>query len=112
MILSFALTTQEFLSGKKTATRRNWKPRTLRAWQKAWDDGRLEHKAADKVLYRGGKIIGHFVLTARPELSPLSAMTQSDLLEEGGMCQTVEEFCLLVDQLIGKQMVVVKFQKL
>jgi DNA adenine methylase len=103
MILSFALTTQEFLSDKKTATRRNWKPRTLRVWQKAWDSGRLEHQAVSRGLYRGGKIIGKFRLTARPELAPLSAMTAADLVAEGGMCQTVAQFCQFVGQTPEKQ---------
>lgn len=112
MILSFALTATEFLSGQKTATRRNWTPRTLLVWQRAWDSGRLEHQAVNRGLYRGGKIIGKFRLTARPELSPLSAMTTADLVAEGGMCQTVAQFCQFVGQTPDKQMVVVKFKKL
>jgi len=63
MILSFALTEKEFLSGQKTETRRDWTDRTLKCWQNAWDAGRVTHLAADCGLHRGGKIIGSFKLS-------------------------------------------------
>jgi len=112
MIISFALTTEEFLAGIKTETRRNWTARTLRAWQNAWDQGRLEHLAADKGLYCGGKIIGRLRLTARPTLEPLSTMTAASLAAEGGMCATVPDFCRLVGQPASKEMAVVRFLKI
>lgn len=112
MIISFALTEKEFMSGNKTETRRDWADRTLRAWQNAWDRGQHIHQAADKVLYAGGKIIGRLQLTARPERQALFFMTPADLRAEGGMCATVADFCQLVKQPSEKQMVVVKFKKL
>ena len=112
MILSFSLTTTEFLSGNKTETRRDWTERTLRCWQNAWDQGRHKHLAATKGLHRGGKIMGVFMLTARPERQALFFMTPSNLVAEGGMCKTVAEFFQLVKQPAEKAMVVVKFQKL
>lgn len=112
MILSFSLTEKEFLSGRKTETRRNWTDRTLKCWQNAWDMGRLRHLAANRGLHRGGKIIGRFELTARPERQALFFMTNADLQAEGAMCRTVAEFCQLVQQPAEKQMVVVKFHKI
>lgn len=112
MILSFALTKDEFLSGRKTASRRDWKPEHLRRWQKAWDEGRHVHEAVDKVLFAGGSRIGQFKLTARPFLQPLHQMTPADLQAEGGMCRTVEDFCRFVAQPPTKQMVVLQFLKI
>ena len=112
MIISFALTASEFLNGGKTETRRDWKDRTLRVWQCAWDHGHHVHQASDKAIYRGGKIIGRLLLTARPERQSLFFMTPTDLKAEGGMCRTVVEFCHLVKQSPVKPMTVIKFQKL
>lgn len=42
-------------NGTQDTTRRVWKPRTLAAWQKAWDEGRLIHDAVDRNLAYGGK---------------------------------------------------------
>ena len=111
MIISFALTQSEFLSGNKTETRRDWKDRTLKVWQNAWDAGRRRHLAATKGLHRGGKIFGQFELTARPEREPLATMTAASLKAEGGMCATVAEFCALVKQPPEKLMTVVRFKK-
>lgn len=83
MILSFAKTVDDFLSGKKTATRRFFAERTIKMWQKAWDDGRCIHKAYDKSPRNGGKQIGWFELFERPYLQPLSKMTEEDLIFEG-----------------------------
>ena len=111
MIISFALTQKQFLAGIKTETRRDWTDRTLKCWQNAWDAGRLRHLAASRGLHRGGKIIGAFVLTARPVREALRTMTAANLKAEGGMCATVGEFCRLVQQRPSKKMVVVKLKK-
>lgn len=93
MILSFGWTAECLPpNGPKDTTRRIWKPRTLASWQKAWDEGRLEHTAVDKCLAYGGKRIGLIELTARPELESLYKMPPEDLIREGGMCTTVDEF--------------------
>ena len=112
MIISFALTTEQFLAGIKTETRRDWVDSTLRAWQRAWDDGRLIHVATDKALYRGGKRIGTFRLTKRPYRQKLSEMTAENLKAEGGMCATIADFCKLVDRDPDDEMTVVHFEKL
>ena len=112
MNISFALTKNEFLAGIKTETRRDWKDRTLKTWQNAWDAGRRTHQATDKLLHRGGKIIGRFELTARPEREPLSIMTAENLKAEGGMCATLTEYFALIKQPPEKVMTVVRFKKL
>lgn len=78
--------------GPKDTTRRIWKPRTLAAWQEAWDEGRLEHDAVNKCLAYGGKRIGKVKLIERPYLQPIAQIPDTDLIREGGMCITVDEF--------------------
>ena len=93
MIISFGWTA-EYLppDGPKDTTRRIWKPRTLASWQRAWDEGRLDHGAVDKCLAYGGKRIGWIELKERPILQRLADMPESDLVREGGMVQSVDEF--------------------
>ena len=98
-IISFALTTDEFLSGRKTVTRRDWAKNHLKRWQKWYDERKRIHTAYDKVPFAGGQEIGRFFLTERPYQEKLADMPLSDLKEEGGMCDSIEEFC----ELIGKK---------
>lgn len=93
MIISFGWTAQYLPPhGTKDTTRRIWKPRTLAAWQKAWDNGKLTHVAVDKCLAYGGERIGFITLLERPFVQRLSEMPYEDLIREGGMVATVEEF--------------------
>lgn len=93
MIISFGWTAQYLPpNGTKDTTRRIWKERTLASWQKAWDEGRLVHDAVDKNLAYGGKRIGKVTLIERPYLEPLHKMPDADLIREGGMVATVQEF--------------------
>ena len=93
MIISFGWTA-EFLppNGTKDTTRRIWKPRTFEQWQRAWDDNRLHHTAVNKCLAYGGKIIGQISLKERPYLEKLADMPEADIVREGGMVATVDEF--------------------
>lgn len=110
--ISFFLTTKEFLSGRKTVTRRRWKPRHLAMWQRLWDTGRLEHDAWDKLPYAGGKKVGRFRLTCRPYLERLIDMPESDLVAEGGMAETLAEFRQLVGGTLQERLAVIRFEKL
>ncbi len=112
MILSFSITTREFLSGEKSVTRRFWKPEQLRRWQKAWDEERLIHDAWDKIPIAGGQKIGRFRLTSRPYLERLKHMPKSDLAAEGGMCRSIEEFIDLVNKTPDTEAAVIRFEKL
>ncbi|MEL6383844.1 MAG: hypothetical protein AAFQ89_15590 [Cyanobacteria bacterium J06626_18] len=93
MIISFGWTSQYLPPhGPKDTTRRVWQPRTLAAWQKAFDQGRHTHTAVNKCLAYGGKRIGNITLLERPFLQPLQQMPESDLIREGGMCSSVDEY--------------------
>ena len=112
MIISFAKTKKEFLSGNKTVTRRAWKTKHLKQWQKAWDEGRLIHQAWSKIPIAGGRFLAKIKLTCRPYLEKLSDMSSEDLLAEGGMCETLGEFCKLVDKSPSDTMAVIRFFKI
>ena len=111
-LISFALTTKEFLSGRKTVTRRAWKDKYRGKWIKWYNSGKVIHDACDKVLYAGGKRIGKFELTCAPYLEKLSNMPLSDLKAEGGMCKTREEFCELIGKTMDDYVTVIRFKKL
>lgn len=110
--ISFALTEKEFLSGKKTVTRRNWKSSHLAKWQQWYDEGKRVHDAWNKVPFAGGKKVGTFELTERPYLERLSDMPVSDLEAEGGMVETLEEFYQLVGLPSDHVVAVIRFKKL
>jgi len=95
MIISFGWTTDAFLSGKKTCTRRQWSPRHMAAWQKAWDEGRLVHDAWDKLPHAKGRKIGQIRLTCRPYRERLADMHPIDLVFEGNLWADMGEFLSL-----------------
>ena len=109
--ISFALTTNEFMSGTKTVTRRKWKLSHYKNWQRYWDEGKKIHDAWDKVPFAGGKKIGQFELTCRPYHEYLSDMPESDLAAEGGMVDTLDEFYELIKAHPNEQVVVIRFRK-
>ena len=110
MIISFGMTQQELLSGTKTVTRRFWKPSYIKTWQKAWDEGRTKHHAYDRSPRNGGKQVGWIELTERPYREALYMLPEADLVAEGGMCATLEEFCELVGKKVDAVACVVRFQ--
>lgn len=114
MFLSFAWTTKEFLAGIKTVTRRDWKERTMRTWQKAWDEGRLIHDAYDRLPIWKGRKIGQFRLTARPYWESLKDMPVEDLKAEGfgDRFRNVMEYIRFVRQDPNKVMAVIRFEKM
>ena len=111
-ILTFSLTKQQFLSGAKTVTRRTWAEKHIEMWQRLWDTERLVHDAWDKIPIAGGEPIGKFRLTVRPYREQLANMPVEDLIEEGGMCATIDEFCYLIGRSPNDVVTVVRFEKL
>ena len=95
-ILSFSLTKDEFLSGKKTVTRREWADTYHEMWERMWDTNRLIHDAYDNIPRAGGKKIGQIRLIHKPYKERLSDMPFDDLDAEGGMCSSHEEFYNLI----------------
>ena len=94
MIISFGWTSAYLPpDGTKTMTRRIWSDRHYIAWCNAYDrDPFRWHTAVDKALCYGGKRIGEIQQLCRPCLQALGEMPEADLVREGGMCSTVEEF--------------------
>jgi len=110
MILSFAWTTEALLAGQKTCTRRRWSSRHFGAWRQAWRKGRLEHQAWDKVPRAGGKRVGTIRLTCEPYKERLADMPESDVLAEGGMWASKQEFIELFGGAADLAVVVVRFE--
>lgn len=93
MIISFGWTAQYLPpNGTKTCTRQVWTPKTFSTWESAFKSDYRHHIAVDKKISYGGKRIGTIFLTDRPYLQRLSEMPESDLIAEGGMAATLDEF--------------------
>lgn len=91
MIISFALTEKELLAGLKTVTRRRWKPLTAARFKAG-----TIHQAYSKLPYvNGARKLGTIRATADAYQERLGDISAADLMAEGGMCQTVEEFLAL-----------------
>ncbi|MBW4554114.1 MAG: hypothetical protein KME35_23875 [Aphanocapsa sp. GSE-SYN-MK-11-07L] len=112
MIITFAWTTEVFLAGTKTVTRRDWSDRTFAQWYRAWDTNRLVHDAYDKSPRCGGRKVGTFKLTARPYRERLGDFPESDLADEGGLWETVQEYIDLQGGQPDQVLTVVRFCKL
>lgn len=109
MIISFGWTTSAFLAGDKTCTRRQWSPRHMAAWQKAYDQGRLIHDAWDKNPRCRGQRIGQIRLACRPYYERLADMHPDDLAAEGGLWTSIEEFITLFGD-PAQEVCVVRFE--
>lgn len=112
MIITFAWTSKQFLSGLKSVTRRDWSDRTFEQWCRAWDQGRRIHKAYDKSPRCGGQQIGTFHLSQRPYRERLIDMPKRDLIREGGLWKTKEEFIELLGGDPDKVMTVIRFWRI
>jgi hypothetical protein len=112
MIITFAWTTEIFLAGKKTVTRRDWSDRTFEQWCKAWEDKRLVHQAWDKSPRCGGQMVGTFILTARPYRERLGNFPAYDLVAEGGLWPTVGDYQELQGGNLDTVLTVIRFCKL
>ncbi len=93
--ISFGYTAQYL--DHKTCTRRDWKDshaaKFLNAFDRAAAAGQqLRVPAIDKGYHAGGKQIGWLVICDRPYKERLADMGGYDLMSEGGMCDSVEEF--------------------
>jgi hypothetical protein len=113
MILSFSKTLDEYLSGTKTVTRRSWKASHMKTWQKQFDKGNYIHQAWSALPFIEGAYELHsFKLTCRPYWEQLADMPASDLIAEGGMCQTLDEFYELIGMTPDETVAVVRFNVL
>jgi hypothetical protein len=93
MILSFGWTSQYLPpTGCKDTTRRLWSDRTFKTWCNAWESDRLWHDAVDKQLCFKGNYIGRIKLLEKPFKQPISEITPDELVREGNMVSTVDEF--------------------
>jgi hypothetical protein len=111
-ILSFSMTKDEFLKGSKTVTRRSWSDKHFEMWVNFWETERYIHDAWDNIPRAGGKKIGEIQLTEKPYREKLKDMPVSDLIAEGGMCTSIEEFIELIGKTPDDYVTVVRFTKI
>jgi len=102
-IISFAWTTNAFLAGNKTETRRDWDDKYARSFHK----GDIV-QAYDKNPRAGGKLIGFIRLTEDPFKQWLHDMTDADEIAEGHLWGSAEKY----REAMGKdrQVWVIKFE--
>lgn len=81
----------------------------LNQWKKHPDK---IHTAVDKQLCYGGKIIGYFRQTACPYKEKLGDMPENDLLAEGGLWKTVDEFIEFIKGDPEEIVTVITFKKI
>ena len=111
-ILIFSMTKDEFLHGTKTVTRRSWSDQHFEMWANFWETERHTHDAWDNIPRAGGKKIGELQLTEKPYREKLMDMPPTDLIAEGGMCSSVEEFIELIGKTPEDYVTVVRFIKI
>ena len=111
-IISFSKTETEFLSGTKTVTRRGWSDHQFNMWLRMWYSKRLVNDAYNKITQVGGKKIGTFKLTERPYQERLVHMPAEDLVAEGAMCDSLEEYYRLIGKLPEDVVTVIRFKKI
>jgi len=116
MIITFSTTAKlaqaygkpdPLIYGVKTVTRRLWSDRTANSWIKYW--GKV-HKAYDKAPYTKGRQIGWVKLTEPPYQEKLADMPEGDLIKEGDLWDSKEDYfkCINCD---GSEIVwVARFQ--
>lgn len=78
-IISFAWTTEALLKGKKTQTRRFWKPKYAKQFKK----GDIV-QAYDKNPRAKGKLVAFIKLTEKPYIQDIMMISEADFQAEGG----------------------------
>jgi len=111
MIISFAWTTEAFLQGLKTETRRFWDDEYMRRFVKVCAENDGCFLAYDKSPRFGGKRIGICRLKSKPFKQQLKFVTESDEKAEGGLWGSAAKY---VEMMGGpyKEPYVIKFEVL
>jgi hypothetical protein len=110
VFISFAWTSEAYLNGLKTCTRRDWKDRHFQQWVRAYQNDHLVHDAWSNLPFvAGAEKIGRFRLACEPYRERLADMREEDLVAEGGLWESKEEFIRLQGGDPSKELVVVRF---
>lgn len=120
MIFSFALTSQlskkldkpdPLLNNIKTVTRRTWSPGYASRVIKQYHEGKTVHDAWSMMPYaRGAKRLGAIALVACPYLEKLEDMPNEDVVKEGDLWNSKEEFIKFVKLSPNDSVWVVRFE--
>ncbi|MCS4142165.1 hypothetical protein [Salinibacter ruber] len=109
-IITFSLTCDALLCGRKTVTRRDWKPSHMTNWQRWYDEGKHIHDAYDQIPIAGGSKIAEIQLVERPYWESLNNMPEDDLDAEGGMVDSLEDFYELIGLPPSHEVAVIRFE--
>lgn len=109
-IITFSLTCDALLAGRKSVTRRDWKSSHMGNWQRWYDEGKYVHDAYDRIPIAGGQKIAEIRLVERPYWEALENMPEGDLEAEGGMVDNLEQFYELVGLPPSKEVAVIRFE--
>lgn len=109
-IITFSLTSDALLKGKKSVTRRDWKRSHMSNWQRWYDEGRRVHDAYDRIPIAGGRKIAEIRLIERPYWETLKNMPEEDLEAEGGMVDKLDRFYDLIGLPPSHEVAVVRFE--
>lgn len=106
MIISFAMTTDAFLAGKKTVSRRRWADRTARQYRAG-----TIHQAWNKLpRARGARRIGTIRATVDAYQEALRDMPFEDVALEGTPATTVAEYIEFIEGRPDEVLWVVRFE--
>ncbi|MCT7953520.1 hypothetical protein NG798_27365 [Ancylothrix sp. C2] len=101
MIISFSITSKlakekgvddPLLTGTKTVTRRLWKQSTAEKYQRIFKNQEVVYAWDNAPYVLGSKQIATIILTHQPYQEKLGDMPENDLLAEGGLWGTKDEF--------------------
>jgi len=90
--ISFGHTCDRLLSGSKTVTRRQWKPKHVAKFIKAYEEKQLVRALSKDRRYKGEQV-GWLKLTSLPHKELLSQINQADCAAEGYPELTPQKFC-------------------
>jgi hypothetical protein len=109
-IITFSMTRDALLNGRKSVTRRDWKPSHMANWQRWYDEEKHIHDAYDQIPIAGGSKIAEIRLVERPYWEPLKNMPEDDLEAEGGMVDNLVGFYELIGLPPSHEVAVIRFE--
>ncbi|KYC42031.1 hypothetical protein WA1_18685 [Scytonema hofmannii PCC 7110] len=120
MIFSFSLTNKlseqlnkpnPLLTGAKTVTRRNWSEKHAQQIVCAYQKGNGTHQAWSNMPYvKGAYRMGFVSLTSVPVFEKLANMPEEDVLAEGGLWASKQEFIEFIKMTPNDFVWVVRFK--
>ena len=111
--MSFAWTTEVYLKGLKTVTRRFWTDEYAEKWWRGVQKDNGIFMGTDKSPRFKGKPIGEALCVKKPYKQKLSLMTDEDERKEGGLWGSARAYVeMMLSQNKGDNPYVIEFKKI